>query len=38
MNEPGPGADTICSIEDDPFSTAFLHDPYPHYERMREAS
>src|SRR6516162_4027008 len=37
MNEPAPCADTIATIEEDPFSTSFMRDPYPHYERMREA-
>jgi 4-methoxybenzoate monooxygenase (O-demethylating) len=37
MNEPVLCADSIPSIDDDPFSIPFLHDPYPHYERMREA-
>ena len=30
------GAKSIPTIEDDPFSVAFLSDPYPRYERMRE--
>jgi len=37
MSEPAPCADTIPTIAHDPFSIPFLHDPYPHYERMREA-
>ena len=37
MNEPAPCADTMPTIEEDPFSTSFMRDPYPHYERMREA-
>jgi cytochrome P450 len=37
MSEPALGADTIPVIDDDPFAIPFLHDPYPHYARMREA-
>jgi 4-methoxybenzoate monooxygenase (O-demethylating) len=37
MNDAAPRANTIPSIEHDPFSKSFLRDPYPHYERMREA-
>jgi cytochrome P450 len=37
MKERAWYANTIPSIEEDPFSTSFLRDPYPHYKRMREA-
>ena len=37
MSEQAWCANTIPSTEEDPFSTSFLHDPYPHYERVREA-
>ncbi|HLN08924.1 MAG TPA: cytochrome P450 [Xanthobacteraceae bacterium] len=37
MSEPARRQESIPAIEDDPFSIPFLHDPYPHYERMREA-
>jgi cytochrome P450 len=36
MSTPLAGAKPIPSIDDDPFSIAFLSDPYPHYEGMRE--
>lgn len=29
--------ESVPTIDEDPFSIPFLHDPYPHYERMREA-
>jgi cytochrome P450 len=36
MSEPTAEAEPVPTIADDPFSIAFLHDPYPHYEHMRE--
>jgi 4-methoxybenzoate monooxygenase (O-demethylating) len=36
MSKPLAGAEEIPTIDDDPFSIAFLRDPYPYYERMRE--
>jgi 4-methoxybenzoate monooxygenase (O-demethylating) len=37
MSEPAQHNEAVPVIEADPFSVAFLQDPYPHYERMREA-
>jgi 4-methoxybenzoate monooxygenase (O-demethylating) len=36
MSDRTVGIGSIPTIDDDPFSIAFLSDPYPHYERMRE--
>lgn len=37
MNETAACADAIPTLEDDPFSIAFMLDPYSHYAGMREA-
>ncbi len=37
MSEAALRADGVPIVDDDPFSIAFLDDPYPHYAQMREA-